>query len=265
MRARPAGGERGRFLRLALWVVAAAVAAPAVGYLPPATAILKRVAQRRAELGLSSLEARGTLTFAAGAARRLATGGAASSAPGEVAIPAILQLKAPGRCRLELAPPGAPAADHPALWARGPRVAGRRGLDEVASARALLEAVCALLADRGSGAEPERGLAQRLADRGVDLREVALGRLGTRVAWVIGGRPQQERPQAWVDKQTYLPVRLVGSGPGGRDVRLLEFGAGSGGESFPRSVEVWSAGQLEARFTTEKVTPNPRLPDSLFP
>jgi hypothetical protein len=134
----------------------------------------------------------------------------------------------------------------------------------VPAARALDEGTCTLLAERG-GAAGERALAQGLAARGVALSDVALGRLGNRVAWVLGGRPREPRPQAWFDKQNLQPLRLVAplGGPT-RDVRLLDFGAPVGGDAFPRAVEVWSGDTLEARFTLEKLFQNPRLPDAAF-
>jgi hypothetical protein len=99
----------------------------------------------------------------------------------------------------------------------------------------------------------------------VALTEVALGRLGGRVAWVVGGRPQDARPQAWVDKQRLELIRLVAPLAGAeRDVRLLDFGSPVGGDTFPRAVELWSGGHLEARFITEKLTLNPKSPDALF-
>jgi hypothetical protein len=248
--------------RLACCALLAAIASPATAYLPPATAILKRSAQRREELRLHALEVRGTIAFSGAAADRLRASGVA--APPDAAIPAVLQLKVPGRCRLELAPEGTPPAQRPTLAVRASRVTGTRGLGEVPAARALAGAVCALLAEQGAGPAPERGLAQRLVQHGVDLREVSFGREQGRVAWVIGGRPQDGRPQAWIDKQSLLPVRLVAAfGGPTRDVRLLELG-GAGAERFPRAIEVWGDGRLEARFTAGTVTPNPRLPDALF-
>jgi len=260
-----------RWLRGAALALALA-AAPAAAYLPPATAILKRVAQRRDDVGAAALQVGGALTFSGEAARR-ATASGIAAAPGaatgaDVTVPATLFLKTPGRCRLELAPAGAPtaAADRPAASLRSGRLSGRRGLEALPAVVALVEGVCALIGEKGSGgAEPERALAQALAGRGVALTDVALGRMGGRVAWVLGGRPQDARPQAWIDKQAFQPVRLIARfGDATRDVRLLDFGAPVGGDRFPRAVEVWSGTQLEARFTAEHVAVNPKLPDAIF-
>ena len=49
-----------------------------------------------------------------------------------------------------------------------------------------------------------------------------------------------------------------------RDVRLLDFEVVPGTDAFPRAVEVWSAGAREARFTAERVSPSPKLPEALF-
>jgi hypothetical protein len=262
---------RARWLRGAALALALA-AAPAAAYLPPATAILKRVAQRRDDVGAAALQVGGTLTFSGEAARRAAMSGIAAN-PGaatgaDLTVPATLFVKTPGRCRLELTPASAPAtaADRPAASVRGGRLAGRRGLEALPAVAALVEGVCALIGEKGAGgSEPERAFAQALAARGVALTDVALGRMGGRVAWVLGGRPQDARPQAWIDKQAFQPVRLIARfGDAARDVRLLDFGSPVGGDRFPRAVEVWNGTQLEARFTAERVAVNPKLPDAIF-
>ncbi|OFX18793.1 MAG: hypothetical protein A2V77_16265 [Anaeromyxobacter sp. RBG_16_69_14] len=246
---------------IAALVVALAVAFPAGAYLPPASAILKRVSQRRADLAVATVEVRGTLTFFGDAARHVsAATGLPLSGP-ELAAPAILLVKLPWRCRLELAPGGVTPANRPTVSARGARI---RGMQNAPQARALLEGVCALLGEQGGGgAEPERSIALRLASQGVALNEVALGRLDGRVAWVLGGRPP--RPQAWVDKQSLQLIRLVAPLAGAeRDVRLLDFGSPVGGDAFPRAVELWSGRDLDARFVTEKLMLNPKISDALF-
>lgn len=249
--------------RAAAALLAALVALPAAAYLLPAPAVLKRLALRREELALSAFEVQGTLTFAGEAARQASAAGL-PGAGGEASAPALLTVKLPGRCRLE-ALTGEAAADRPAVRLKGTRLAGQRGLEQSPPAAALVLASCALLAHRGGGAEPERAWVQALGGLGVALEEVSLGRQGGRPALVLGGRPRDERPQAWFDKQGFQPVRLVASLAGERqEVRLLDWGSSTGGEIFPRAVEVWSGRQLRLRFTTEKVAANPRVADGLF-
>jgi hypothetical protein len=253
---------RSRALAAAL---AALFSLAARAYLPPVGAILRRVAQHRNDVAALAYEARGMVTFPGDAARRVAALSGLSPQGQELSVPALLLVKSPGRCRLELSPERVPPRERPAATQRGDTFSGRRGLDGVAEARALVAAVCTLLTRSGSLVESERHLARALASRGVSLSEVSFGLLDGRAAWVIGGRPQDTRPQAWIDKQSFQPVRFVAPGPGGpSDVRFLGFGSSTGGNGFPRTVEVWRGEDLALRFTAEKVKPGARIPDSAF-
>jgi hypothetical protein len=246
--------------RYVLCAAAVLMAMPAGAFVPPASSILKRTAQHRGELHLSSVEVRGTIAWSGPAAEQMRAAGVDPARP----MPATFQMKVPGRCRLELAPDGTPPAQRPSISLRGGRVTGARGLQDVGAARALVESVCALLGEHGTPSEPERGIAQRLGERGVDLQQTSLARYQGRVAWVIGGKPQDGRAQVWIDKQSFDPVRFISPVSGAvRDVRFLA--AGSASERFPQAIEVWSGGQQEARFTADVVTPNPKLPDTAFP
>jgi hypothetical protein len=82
---------------------------------------------------------------------------------------------------------------------------------------------------------------------------------------VIGGRATDTAPLAWFDKESFQPVRL-GYREGGTpiDVRLLGWGSPTGGDWAPRAIEVHAGGLLRVRFTTEKATANPKLPDLLM-
>ncbi len=252
---------RGR--RLAA-LVAAAIALPAPAYVPPPHAVLKRLAQKREEAALHAFEVRGTLSFSGDAAVAAAAAAGLPLAGGDLSVPAVLSAKTPGRCRLELVGPAAPASA-PAVVVRRGKLSGARGLDHVHAAAALAAGVCALLGERPTGGEPDRVYAEALSRAGVPVGEVTFGRLGTRVAYVIGARPTEAKPQAWIDKRSFQPVRIVAPVGGAlADVRLLDWGSPTGGDWFPRAVEVWDGKALQARFTTEKVTANPRLPDSLF-
>jgi hypothetical protein len=256
-----------RVLRPAALAALLLAAAPAFAYFLPPGAVLRRLAQRREQLALSSLEVKGTLQASGEAARALAAAaGLPPAGPGgDVSVPALLSIKAPGRCRLELAPPAA-GADRPFVAIGRGRLVGGRGLDRVPAAVALLRATCALLGQRASGPDPGRAYADELARLGVSLEEQSLGRLGARVAYVIGAPSREKRPQAWVDKQSYQPVRLIAAfaGPLG-DVRLVDYGSAVGGDLFPRAVEVHEEGALSARLVAEKVAPNPKIADGLFP
>ncbi|HEU4384336.1 MAG TPA: hypothetical protein VFR85_12665 [Anaeromyxobacteraceae bacterium] len=257
----PPDGPR-RWLALALlglW------AAPALAYVLPVSGILKRMGHRREELALTSLEVRGTFAMPGDPARAAAATLGLSPVGAELSAPALLAFKMPGRCRLELWPPDLPESERPAAVVRSGQLSGVRGLDRVPAAAAMLRGVCALLGQRPGGPEPDRPYAQELARLGVPLAEAVLGRFNGQVAYVIGARPAEPKPQAWVDKRAWQPVRVLFQAAGGlADVRFLDWGSPTGGDWFPRAVEVHQGGALQARFVTEKAAANPRIPDTLF-
>jgi hypothetical protein len=254
----------GRLLRRAA-LFSALAAAPALAYLLPAGAVLKRLALRREELALQSLEVRGTFAMGGEGAKAAAAATGLPLAGPELSAPAFLGIKMPGRCRLELAPLEVTESERPVALVRHGRVSGLKGLDRVAPAQALLRGVCALLSERPGGAEPDRPYGEELSRHGVDLGRVFLGRFAGRVAYVLGAKPSERAPQAWVDKQTFQPARLLFSiGASFFDVRLLDYGSPTGGDWFPRAVEVYEGGELRARFTTEKAVANPKLSDAMF-
>jgi len=248
--------------RLAAAALAAALPALALGYVLPVQGILRRLGEKRASLSLDALEVVGTLQAEGRGSERLSTavGGAPSARP---SAPARLLVKIPGRCRLELGSPEVPQAERPWLSLRDGKASGP--LAELPAAAALLRAVCTLLAVPPAG-DASEAYASALGRRGVALGDAALGRFEGRVAYVVGGRARDARPLAWVDKETFQPLRLQAQDGGSPwDVRLLGWGSPTGGDWFPRAVEAWEGAELRMRLTTERVAPNPRLPDTLFP
>lgn len=253
-----------RGLRLALGLAGALAFGAAQAYVPPATAVLKRVSQKREEQALATLEVQGTVTFLGETAVRASALGVPLLGT-EASTPAFLTVKVAGKCRLELALPDAAPGERPAVSQKGSRLQGVRGLERIPAAVAALQAVCALLGERPGGAEPERPWVQALSALGVSLDEVSLGRAGGRVAYVIGGKARDEKALAWVDKQGYQPLRLSATLGGARhEVRLLDWGSPTGGDLFPRALEVLAAGQPVLRLVTERVLGNPKVSDAIF-
>jgi hypothetical protein len=251
--------------RAVAFALLAAVAAPAAAYLLPVPAILRRVADRRATQGLASLEITGTLQAAGAAGEALLSAGATRGAGGLASLPARLVWKVPGRCRLELLPAGAVEADRPWLLVKDDSVTAGEPLRADPAFAALARATCTLLAVAPDPEAKDRPWAAALAKRGVALGGASLGRFDGRVSWVIGGRANEARPQAWIDKESFQPVRLLYTEDGvAADVRLLGWGSPTGGDWAPRAIEVHTGGALALRFTTEKASANPRLPDLLF-
>lgn len=250
--------------RRAAAAIALALSLPALAYVPPAAGILRRMGERRAGLALSTLEVAGTLELEAPEASRLTARGLLRGPDGRLSVPARLLVKVPGRCRLELTPAGAAAAERPYVSVADGRLAGRGGLEQVPAAAALVRATCALLGVRMAG-DAAGHYAAALTRRGVAVNDATLGRFDGRLAYVLGGREREARPLAFVDKETYQPLRLLAlEGPALLDVRLLGWGAAPGGEAFPRAVEVRESDALRLRFTTARATPNARLADTLF-
>jgi len=244
---------------------ALALALPALAYVLPVPAILRRVAEKRTALALASLEVTGTFQAEGPAAERLAQIAGLESRGGIVTVPARLAVKVPGRCRLELAMPDVAEADRPFVAIRDQRTTGGRGLNQLPAAVALVRSTCALLGVP-AGPSAADAYAAALSRRGVALGDATLGRFDGRIAYVIGGREKSDRPLAYVDKDAFRPMRLVSAEGGATyDVRLLGWGSPTGGDWFPRAVEVWEKDQPRLRFSTEKPTPNPKLPDALFP
>jgi len=252
-----------RALALALLVAAL----PAAAWLASPSTVLRRMGQKREPLALATLEARGILWASGDAARALAAAAGVAGAGPETSVEAVISLKAPGRCRIELVPaagaPGAAAAPYLAV-SRG-KSAGR-GLDRIPSVASLLRGTCALLAVRPGGSDPGRAYAEELSRLGIAIDGDVLGKQGTRVAYVIGAPPRERRPQVWIDAQSWQPARLVAALGGPlAEVRFLGWGTPPGGDAFPNQVEVQEAGAAALRFTTTRVASNPRVPDSIFP
>jgi hypothetical protein len=231
------------------------VAAPALAYLLPATAIVRMAAEARGGLELNAVEATGALEWH----------GAALLAGVPPNATARLLLKTPNRARLELLSADAADDERPAAMIREERLAGRGGLERQPAVAALLRGLVTLLT-WPTGAEGQ-ALGVALVRRGVRLDEVSLGRFNGRLAWVLGGRQNDPRspPRALVDKESWMPLQLVFVDGGATwEVRLVDWGSAVGGDRVPRAIEVWKGPELQLRFNTEKATANPRLPDALF-
>lgn len=247
-----------------LALLAAAAAAPAAAYVLSVGGILRRMGERRAALSIETLEVTATLAAKGDVADTLARSPGVSNVAGQVAAPAVFRMKVPGRCRLELAPPDAPERSRPFVAAKDGKIAGAGGLDRLPAAVALVRTVCTLLATHVAG-DAGASYGAALSRRGVALGEATLGRFDGRIAFVVGGRPKDAKPLLFVEKDAFRPLRLIAQEGGTTyDVRLLGWGSPTGGEWFPRAVEVWSGDTLRIRVTTERTAQNQRMDDALF-
>jgi len=253
-----------RDARRAAAALALAAALPALAYVLPVSGILGRMGERRAALSLDALEVAGTLTAEGEIALRLAAA-AGLRAAGPLSLPATFRMKVPGRCRLEIAPPEVPEPARPFLAIRDGRLASGGGLGDLPAAVALVRAACALLATPVAGGAAD-AYAAALARRGIAVTDASLGRFDGQIAYVVGGRAKDPKPLLFVAKDGFQPLRLLAVEGGAlQDVRLLGWGSPTGGDWFPRAIEVWEGDRAGLRFTAEKTAANPKLPELLFP
>jgi hypothetical protein len=203
------------------------LAAVLLAYVPSAESLLKQAAARAQTLG------RTREVILSGS---LAVGG-------EPERNAHLVLRFPLQCRLD-------GEAGLSLSVKGTvENPGAVGEGTAGPALRLLQLACPFLAHRGipsaEGQQMFRAAAQAV---GADVAAGAgLSRFGDRVTWVLGAPAHDlSTPQLWLYKDNNAPARLIAQG--GADLRLLEYGNPAAGEWFPRVIELWTSGQLAARF-----------------
>jgi hypothetical protein len=198
-----------------------------LAYIPSAGSLLKQTASRAQALGRTrEVTLLGNLTV--------------SDEPPRAAQ---LVLRFPLQCRLEaeggllLSVKG--TAQNPEGVAEGPSGPALR----------LIQLACPFIAYRGvPPADAPQTLRVAALAVGADVGAGAgLSRLSDRVAYVLGAKPRDATsPQLWLYKDNAAPARLIAQG--GADLRLLQYGSPAAAEWFPRAIELWTAGQLAARF-----------------
>lgn len=242
------GMELSRFVRLGAVVVSAALLlgpGAARAYIPPASFILRQLNKRVGSI-------RGVSAALAGA---LYGGGAADSG-----VPATwrLYLASPDRFRLETRSGRGTTVE---VWNGGTRTvrAGEAASSSSVAAAPPLTAIFVTASARTA-----------LVGWGVDTGQVTLGRFRGHICWVIGSKAEDPtRPQVWIDKDTFLPVRLIlfeGEGEARRPVEwaLLDYDPTDRFDAFPRRLELRVAGQVVARMAVQRLRRRDVPPGSLF-
>ncbi|HEX4385639.1 MAG TPA: hypothetical protein VH083_21910 [Myxococcales bacterium] len=191
-----------------------------LAYIPSPTSLLRSSVVRGRLLGRTKeVTMTGTLT-AAGAAPKQGT----------------LTMHFPASCKLE--------AESVSFSVKGTAAEGTAG-----PVLKLLQQACPLLTLRGLNMAEALGTIRAVtSNAGVELSAgVSLQRLGDRVAYVLGAPTRDPaRPQLWLYKDNRAPARLIAQG--GTDLRLLQYGDPAAADWFPRVMELWQDGQLQARF-----------------
>lgn len=252
----------------------------ALAYMLPGTSVIRKMEDNRFRQGVHSLVVQGSLTLAGDEAEAMAQKLGRTVANGELSIPAVALYKYPGRCRIELRPQGAspdagmPTPDAGAATPTAPTsfATDRNGVvsssPDMKSAALLLQLACPLLSSRGDEGEAAR-LSEHLRGQGVDFETTSLARDENTIAEVIGAGPGElQKPQLWVDKDEFVPLRLISKVGGALyDVR---FDPGVGMlDPHPRNVSLFAMtpGQPErllARFSAEKMEPNAKVDEKQF-
>ena len=245
-----------------------------LGYMLPGVSLIRRVEDNRARQNVHSLVVHGSFTLTGDAAQALAEKLGKVVLGGELSVPAVATYKYPGRCRLDLVTaPSSPDAGAPAVSAPHPFASSRNGVisssPDMKDAALLLQLACPLLSSRGDEGEAAR-LIEHLRTQGVDFDVTSLARDENTIAEVVGAGPRELlKPQIWVDKTEFVPLRLIlKSGGAFYDVR---FDPGVGMlDPHPRTVTILKMGgadqpeQLLARFNAEKMEPNAKVDEKQF-
>jgi hypothetical protein len=200
-----------------------------LAYIPSTGSLLRRAAARGGSLGKTrEVTLAGTLTVR-----------------DEPARSAQLLIRFPLSCRLE-------AEGGPSLSVKGTAAQPAANAEGTTGpALQLLQMACPFITYRGLSANEAEGALRVAAQaQGADLTAgTALSRLFDRVVYVLGSTAHDlARPQLWLYKDNHAPARLIAQGGG--DLRLLQYGNPAAAEWFPRVIELWTDGQLAARFET---------------
>jgi hypothetical protein len=248
-------------VRRLVFLVGVLAALGAGAYVLPGGSILRRLAEGRDELQLSSIRVEGSFVFSGPAGREAATALGLPADRPEVSADGLILLKLPTRCRFELA---APEGNTLAVVQVGAsrRVEGA----EIPALSMAMSQLCPLLAVRSSPeGETRERVEGHLQSLGIATRTTSLARFAGEVAYVLGD-PDESKPQFWVYKDSFRPARVRWKDKAGAawDVRFIDYASAATGEWLPRSVEVWRDGQRALRFTAMRADTRAPIADKLF-
>jgi len=245
-------------------VAVAVLSTAALAYVMPGYSILKHLAETRDGLQLFTLRVDGSATFSGAGLKDVGPVLGLPTDRPELQADATLYLKLPRRCRMEL------SSVEGGKQVAAVTSAGKKRFEgsDLASVDLLLQEVCALLAERSASEGESRAAVERhLQHLGVKEDVTWLARFGGQgqVAFVLGEQGDG-KAQLWVYKDSFEPARLrfVDAQGAAWDLRLLDYGSPATGEWFPRTVELYKAGELQVRFTALKADARGSLSDKLF-
>jgi hypothetical protein len=100
----------------------------------------------------------------------------------------------------------------------------------------------------------------------VDTNVDTVSRFHKRIAFVIGAKHwEQDRPQFWLDKDLFLPLRIMArDGQSLIDIKWYDWGTKAGGDWFPAVLETRKDGQLLERCEISEVKSGVSMPNDMF-
>jgi hypothetical protein len=109
-------------------------------------------------------------------------------------------------------------------------------------------------------------LQNRLLDLGVNVRVSSLGRFQGNTAYVLGAQyPDEDPPQVWLDKNTFLPIRWIMTHQLTQrlEVRYLNWQA-TNHVWYPMHTEFFLNGSLVREIYVQDIKVNPSFPADIF-
>ena len=242
------------------------VAALYLAYVMPGYSIVRRMADKRDDLALTTVKADGSAQVGPALLAEVSKA-LGVQAQGDLSLTMSVSMRVPGRCRIEIASTESTRAIA-AVNSNGKR---RSDGAEVAALQVLTDEVCALLAVRGSGEGDVRATVERhLQGLKIDYKKSSLGRFGGQVAYVLGDDKNASSSQLWVykaegdEKKGLQPARVKLTDDKGQawDVRFLDYNSQPTGDAFPRVLEIYRGDALQLRLTTLEVDLRAKLDDN---
>ena len=115
-----------------------------------------------------------------------------------------------------------------------------------------------------------RVLSDHLAYLGLNVSKSSYGRWEKHIAYVIGAQyPDESKPQLWVDKESFLPIRWVyqvenaAAGLPRIEFRYKDWRQ-TNGSWYPRTIELIQDGQLRRRMDVAGIETNPVFKSAIF-
>ena len=222
-----------------------ALLALVLAYVMPSYGVLKRYANQRDDLPVSSMKAEGVAAVSPAIARDVAALMGVTWNSGELSLNVSLSVRFPGRCRLELSSPDSTRVL--AAVSAGGKERSEGG--DVAALLVGLEQACAVLALKsGEDGATREAVTRHLQSLKVDLKHSALARFNGSVSYLLGQKADGQASM-WLYKDRFLPSRVKFTDAAGAawDVRFSDYTSQATGEIWPRVLEVYKGNEPQLR------------------